>query len=131
MKNLFDTFRESIVNYEGRKIMPETVRNIIYQFSQQMKSIFESHLSKVIVYGSYARGDYKEQSDVDVMILVDLSEDEIKKVENDVYDIAFEIEMETGVDISPVIKNEVQYEYWVDVLPYYRNVREEGVVVSG
>lgn len=111
--------------------MPETVRNIIYQFSQQMKSIFESHLSKVIVYGSYARGDYKEQSDVDVMILVDLSEDEIKKVENDVYDIAFEIEMETGVDISPVIKNEVQYEYWVDVLPYYRNVREEGVVVSG
>lgn len=111
--------------------MPDTVRNIIYQFSQQMRSIFGSHLSKVIIYGSYARGDYQDNSDVDVMILVNLPEEAIKKKENDVYDIAFEIEMNTGIDISPVIKNEAQYEYWVDVLPYYRNVREEGVVVSG
>lgn len=111
--------------------MPEAIRNIVYQFSQQMRSIFGSHLAKVIVYGSYARGDYKDHSDVDVMILVDLSEDEIKKMENDVYDIAFEVEMDTGIDISPVIKSEAQYEYWADVLPYYRNVREEGVIVNG
>ena len=110
--------------------MPNTVSNMIYQFAQQLKSIFGAHLSKVIVYGSYARGEYQENSDVDVMILVDLPEKEIKSKENMVYDVAFDIEMKTGVDISPVIKNEVQYEYWVDVLPYYRNVREEGVVVN-
>lgn len=111
--------------------MPDKVRNIVYQFSQQMKSLFGSHLVQVILYGSYARGDYRDNSDVDVMILVDLPEDKIKKIENDVYDIAFEIEMDTGIDISPVIKSNAQYEYWADVLPYYRNVREEGVVVSG
>lgn len=111
--------------------MPDTVSNIVYQFVQQLKTIFDSHLSKVIVYGSYARGDYQDNSDVDVMILVDLPEQEIKAKENMVYDTAFEIEMRTGIDISPVIKNEAQYEYWVDVLPYYRNVREEGVVVDG
>lgn len=72
----------------------------------------------------------KENSDVDVMILVDLTEEEIKKIESDVYDLAFEIEMNTGIDFSPVIKSNAQYEYWADVLPYYRNVREEGVVVS-
>lgn len=111
--------------------MPDIVRNIIYQFSQQVKNVFGSHLSKVIVYGSYARGDYQDNSDVDVMILVDLPEEEIKKMENNVYDIAFEIEMSTGINISPIIKCEAQYEYWVDILPFYRNVREEGVVVSG
>lgn len=110
--------------------MPDIVRNIIYQFSQQMKSIFGTHLSKVIVYGSFARGDYKDNSDVDVMLLVDLPEEEIKKKENSVYDIAFEIEMNTGIEISPVIKSEAQYEYWVDVLPYYRNVRKEGVIIE-
>ena len=68
---------------------------------------------------------------MDVMILVDLPEREIKKLENDVYDIAFEIEMNTGIDISPVIKSQAQYEHWVNVVPFYRNVREEGVVVSG
>ena len=88
------------------------------------------HLNKVIVYGSYARGDYKKNSDVDIMILVDLSETEIRKFENRVYDVAFEIEMDTGVDISPVIKNKNQFEYWVDTLPYYKNVREEGVTIN-
>lgn len=39
-------------------------------------------LTKVIVYGSYARSDYNSSSDVDVMILVKMSDNEIKKIEN-------------------------------------------------
>lgn len=65
------------------------------------------------------------------MILVKMSEAEIKKIENEIYDLAFEIEMNTGVDISPVIKNENQYEYWSDTLPYYKNIKREGVVING
>ena len=55
------------------------IHNIIYQFSQQLKDIMGSKLTKVIVYGSYARGDYNSSSDVDVMILVKMSDNEIKK----------------------------------------------------
>ena len=40
-------------------------------------------------------------------------------------------EMDTGVDISPIIKNEEQYEYWLDTLPFYKNIHEEGVIVNG
>lgn len=25
-------------------------------------------------------------------------------------------------DIIPIIKNEEQFDYWVDVLPFYRNI---------
>ena len=109
--------------------MPKRIEDIVYRFVQMMKLIFGSNLDKVIVYGSYARGNYRKNSDVDVMILVDLPENEIKKMENTVYDVAFDIEMDTGVDISPVIKSRQQFEYWVDTLPYYRNVREEGATV--
>ena len=90
-----------------------------------------SKLTKVIVYGSYARGDYNSSSDVDVMVLVKMSDNEIKKIENQVYDLAFDIEMDTGVDISPIIKNEEQYEYWLDTLPFYKNIHEERVIVNG
>lgn len=90
-----------------------------------------SKLTKVIVYGSYARGDYNSSSDVDVMILVKMSDNEIKKIENQVYDLAIDIEMDTGVDISPIIKNEEQYEYWLDTLPFYKNIHEEWVIVNG
>ena len=111
--------------------MPDDVRNVVYKFSLQLRKLLGSSLSKVILYGSYARGDNHDFSDVDLMILVKMSDSEIKRIENDVYDIAFEIEIETGIDISPIIKNEAQYEYWVDTSPFYRNVRDEGVVING
>ena len=111
--------------------MPDDVRYVVYKFSLQLRKLLGSSLSKVILYGSYARGDNHDFSDVDLMILVKMSDSEIKRIENDVYDIAFEIEIETGIDISPIIKNEAQYEYWVDTLPFYRNVRDEGVVING
>lgn len=110
--------------------MPENIRVIVYQFSQDVKRILGDKLTKIIVYGSYARGDYRENSDVDIMILTKLSEEEIRAIKNDIYDLAFEVEMSTGIELSPIIKNEEQYEYWVDILPFYRNVRDEGVVVA-
>jgi len=110
--------------------MPDNVSILVYKFTQELKKILGASLSKVIVYGSYARGDYGENSDVDIMILVKMSDDEIREVKNEIYDLAFDFELSTGIDISPIIKNEDQYEYWVDTLPFYRNVRDEGVVVS-
>ena len=110
--------------------MPKSIQNIIYKFAQTMKMIFGSSLDKIIVYGSYARGDFNKNSDVDIMILVNLPEAEIRKYENAVYDAAFEIEMNTAVDISPVRKSREDFVYWEDTLPYYKNVKEEGVIIS-
>ena len=105
---------------------PFDIHIIIYKFSQELKQILGDNLAKIIVYGSYARGDYRDNSDVDIMILVKMSDEEIKAVKNDIYDLAFDVEMSTGIELSPIIKNEKQYEYWVDTLPFYRNVRNEG-----
>ena len=111
--------------------MPENVSSIVYRFSQEVKRMLGESLRRIIVYGSYARGDYHENSDVDIMILVKMSDEEIRAVKNDIYYLAFDVEMNTGIQLSPIIKNEAQYEYWVDTLPFYRNVRDEGVIVSG
>ena len=111
--------------------MPENVSSIVYRFSQEVKRMLGESLRRIIVYGSYARGDYHENSDVDIMILVKMSDEEIRAVKNYIYDLAFDVEMNTGIQLSPIIKNEAQYEYWVDTLPFYRNVRDEGVIVSG
>ncbi|WP_334196303.1 nucleotidyltransferase domain-containing protein [Muricomes intestini] len=111
--------------------MPYTTRKEIYNFISMVGELLGDKLDKIILYGSFARGDDQENSDVDIMILVRISEQEIKKIENYIYDIAFDIELNTGVDISPVIKNVNQFEYWEDTLPFYRNVKEEGVVIDG
>lgn len=111
--------------------MPNRVSTIVYQFARQLRQLLGDDLVKVILYGSYARGDFSPNSDVDIMILVKRKPEEIHLIENQVYDIAFDIELETGIDISPLIKSEAQFNYWVDVLPFYKNVQNEGVVVNG
>ena len=111
--------------------MPENIRNIIYRFSQELRRILGDKLTKIIVYGSYARGDFRENSDIDIMVLTTLTDAEIEKIEAQIYDVAFDFLMDYGVDISVVIKNENQFNYWLGALPFYDNVQREGVVLNG
>ena len=48
--------------------MPDMIHNIVYQFAKQLREIYGDELKKVVVYGSYARGDYQKNSDVDIRI---------------------------------------------------------------
>ena len=104
------------------KILKELVDGIL--------AIFDTQVIRIVLYGSYARGDYSEFSDIDVMLLVSLKEEEIKKISDPISDLAFDFMIQYGVDISPVIINTDHFNYWVDNLPYYRNVRDEGVRLS-
>ena len=110
--------------------MPVYISNIIQDFAKSVRKMMGNSLDSVIVYGSYARGDYSELSDIDVMLLVSLGEEEIKEISDQISDLAFDFMMKYGVDISPVITNTDHFNYWADNLPYYRNVRDEGVKLS-
>ena len=111
--------------------MPAVTRNILIDFSEEVKKILGKSLRKIILYGSYARGDYTENSDIDIMILTTLTDKEIEKIESNIYNLAFDFLMDYGVDISVVIKNEEQFNYWLGALPFYNNVQREGVGLNG
>lgn len=110
--------------------MPVYILDIIQDFAKNVRELLGDSLDSVIVYGSYARGDYSEFSDVDVMILVSLTENQIKEIFDQISDLAFDYLMKHEIDISPVIINTDYFNYWADNLPYYRNVRDEGVRLS-
>ena len=110
--------------------MPSVINTIISEFISGVKEILGNHLKKIILYGSYARGDYNKSSDVDIMIWTDLSYEEIEKYRDDISDISFDIELEKGVIISPIIKNIDKYNARVNVVPFYTNVEKEGVVLT-
>ena len=59
--------------------MPVTIKMLLDQYTEILRKIYGSHLKTVILYGSYARGDYKADSDIDIMILLDLSDMDIKQ----------------------------------------------------
>lgn len=110
--------------------MPITIKKIVYEYAKDIQQLLGKDLSKIVMYGSYARGDFAENSDVDLMILVETPEEELRILAERVSDRAFDYLMKYGITISPVIKNEEHFNYWVDNLPYYRNVRDEGVIID-
>lgn len=65
------------------------------------------------------------------MILTTFTDDGIRKVKTNIYNLAFEFQMEYGIDISVIIKNDEHFNYWLGVLPFYDNVKKEGVVLNG
>ena len=58
--------------------MAQSMKILMEQYIAQVQEIYGSHLRKVILYGSYARGASRPDSDIDLMILLDLSDLELK-----------------------------------------------------
>ncbi|MBO5004349.1 MAG: nucleotidyltransferase domain-containing protein [Clostridia bacterium] len=112
--------------------IPKKISNIVNEFVKGVNQILGNRVKKVILYGSYARGDYNESSDIDIMILTDLSDNEIIEYRDKIWDYAYDIEFDNNFDIqlSPLVKNIDKFNYWLEALPFYMNVQKEGVVLS-
>ncbi len=110
--------------------LPNNISNVINEFVQGVKAILGNRVKKIILYGSYARGDYNKSSDIDIMILTDLSDDEMYQFFIKISDMAYDIELENDVMFSPLVKNIDKFNYWLEALPFYKNVQEEGVVLN-
>ena len=112
--------------------LPEQINDAVQEFIKGVKDILGDRAKKIILYGSYARGDYNDSSDIDIMILTDLNDDEIFKYRNKIWEYAYDIEWDNNFDIklSPLIKNIDKFNYWLEALPFYMNVQKEGVVLN-
>ncbi len=62
--------------------MSDSVKDLLNGYIVELQNIYGKHLQSVILYGSYARGDFTKDSDVDIMILLNLTDEEIKKYRN-------------------------------------------------
>lgn len=109
--------------------MPQTLQDVIEQYVAYVKDIYGSHLRQVILYGSYARGDFNTESDVDIMILLDLTEQDIKGYRHQLSDMTFDFNMGHDMDIKPIAKNVEHFERWIENYPFYTNVKKEGITL--
>lgn len=81
--------------------------------------------AKIILFGSEARGESKPDSDIDVLILVD-KENLSYKDRTAVTDSIYDIELETGVLISPLVYSQKQWDNRPFTTPFYINIMNEG-----
>ena len=88
-------------------------------------------LVSVILYGSYARGDYDDESDIDVMALVEMEREDLSLYRRRVSDFSVELDIKYDVLLSIKLQDAATYRRYLSVLPFYQNVNREGVIVYG
>ena len=100
--------------------------DIVRQISEAIHRIAPT--ATAILYGSEARGDARPDSDIDVLILLDGDKRNLQH-EDDISGELYDIELSSGILVSPMIMLRKQWENRPFKTPFYVNVMNEGILL--
>ena len=114
----------SIIN--NKKILP-----VLQDFTNEVKNIIGDRLEVIILYGSYARNEETNESDIDLIILINDAEDNLKNYREKLSKVRLKISLEYDVVVSLILKSYDYYIQYNDILPFYSVIRNEGIELYG
>lgn len=93
------------------------------------KQTFGDMLMGVVLFGSYARNDFNDESDVDIAFLLNVPKGQELGYKEAVLSLLAKLDDLSGYSIflSPTIISYPFFEEWKDTMPFYRNIEAEGV----
>lgn len=111
--------------------MEERIKNITSEVSEELIKLFGEKIERIILYGSYARGDFNLESDVDIMILLNCDQKEIKEKRKEISHIASRVGLRNDIMVSLLARNCKEYEDNMEYQPFYQNIEREGMRIYG
>ncbi|MDD3362401.1 MAG: nucleotidyltransferase domain-containing protein [Hespellia sp.] len=107
--------------------MLDVLSVILGSYREAIAEALGDKLSRIVLFGSYARGDFNQNSDMDLMILADAHPEEISYYADLVYDITYDFEEKYGMEINPCVQSIYTFEHWKKTYPFFMNVEKDGV----
>lgn len=111
-------------------MIDDKIKKVVSIFADEARKLYGSKLSKIILYGSCARGDNTADSDIDILLLLLVPPEEINQERNKIFDIADRLDIEYDVVITPVFQSTEIYNKYMPVSVFYQNVQREGVRIA-
>ncbi len=84
-------------------------------------------LISIILYGSVARGTQREDSDIDIAIILTAKLD--TQAEDKLSDVIVDMNLKYDKVFSVVDIETAELQQWGRVIPYLKNVQNEGIVL--
>ncbi len=104
--------------------------SILTQITVEAKNILGNSLHSVLLYGSYARGDYDDESDMDIMILVDIPREKLSLYKKPFSKLTSDLGLIHDILITVTLKDRYTFEKYLDAVPFYQAVKKEGVAIA-
>ena len=94
------------------------------------KSVFGNKLNSAILYGSYARGEQTKDSDIDIMILADVSREELSLYKKPFILLTSELGLLHDVVVTVTLKDTETWKKYLETVPFYNNINREGIRIA-
>jgi len=98
-------------------------REAVEEFVRRVLERYKDKIDSIILFGSVARGEAKEDSDIDILIVVKKEDFKLRRA---LIGVAFDIPLETGKDISVKVLSKNEFEERQN-FSFLRNIISEGV----
>lgn len=92
------------------------------------KSLNHPEIEKIILFGSVARGEDTERSDIDILIITKNADDKLK-IRGDIYDKVWDILLDTMVRVSVKMTPIEHYNKYKN-FSFFSNVEKDGVLIG-
>ncbi len=109
-----------------RKLSEHQLNDISQQIAQSYRSVYGDSIVAIYLYGSYARGNYDDESDIDITAIVKGNRIDLQNKLKVIWNISADIGLENDVMVSPTVIPFDEYEKYKQQLPYYMNIQKEG-----
>ena len=113
----------------GENVIDKNIQLVTQSVVQKVIELLQDKIYKIILYGSYARGDFTSESDIDIMILLNCSEEEVRKYRDAVSIIASRVSLDHDIEVSLLLNDKDSFYDRMDILKFYQNVQNEGDVL--
>ncbi|MGQ0592652.1 MAG: nucleotidyltransferase domain-containing protein [Gammaproteobacteria bacterium] len=104
--------------------MNEHIRTLLSELKTSLSRLYGRRLQGVYLYGSYARGEEDDESDLDILIVLDRLDRYAAEVDRTSH-LAAPLSLEHGVTVTCVFTTREQWLY--DETMFFINVREEAI----
>ena len=107
--------------------MTPRAKRIAVDFKQEMQTLYGSRLERVVLFGSYARNEFRDDSDIDFMVV--LRDESISRLDeiNRFLNIQSAVSLKHNITVSVL---PVSYKkYMHSALPVYHFARIEGITL--
>ena len=104
--------------------MMPTIRD---ELVEGLLSVLGSKVNTIILYGSTAKGTATAESDVDIAILVNSTLD--TEEDDRLNDFIVDMNLKYDTVFSVIDLTEADFKKWGNVVPFYKNVADEGIVL--
>lgn len=105
------------------------IEEIKKEIEKELLKIFNDKLKRIFLYGSYARGDFHIESDIDFIGIVNMPIVEIEANENLMIDLEVKLSLKYDKYISILIRSSENFYKYSESLEYYKNIINEGIVL--